>query len=105
MGARTHPASAQGASPSPTFRPPAEPTKYGVPRFWLATVPGVGEGRSHLTFGAADRLTVDAVWAGARELGTEILHEPREWPEYHEGNYGVFVRDPDGNNVEAETHR
>jgi len=38
-------------------------------------------------------------------LGAEVLHEPREWPEYHSGYYGAFVRDPDGNNVEAVCHR
>jgi hypothetical protein len=26
------------------------------------------------------------------------------WPEYHAGYYGAFVRDPDGNNVEAVCH-
>ena len=40
----------------------------------------------------------------ARAAGTEILHEPRVWPEYHPGYYGVFFRDPDGNNVEAVHH-
>ena len=43
-----------------------------------------------------------AVYAVA--LGAEVLHEPREWPEYHPGYYGAFVRDPDGNNVEAVHH-
>ena len=38
-------------------------------------------------------------------LGGEVLHEPREWPEYHPGYYAVFLRDPDGNNVEAVCHR
>jgi hypothetical protein len=33
-----------------------------------------------------------------------ILHEPRVWPEYHPGYYGVFFRDLDGNNVEAVHH-
>ena len=33
-----------------------------------------------------------------------MLHEPRHWPEYHEGYYAAFVRDPDGNNVEAVCH-
>ena len=37
-------------------------------------------------------------------LGAEILHEPRVWPEYHPGYFGAFVRDPDGNNVEAVHH-
>ena len=32
------------------------------------------------------------------------LHEPRLWPEYHERYFGAFVRDPDGNNVEAVCH-
>jgi catechol 2,3-dioxygenase-like lactoylglutathione lyase family enzyme len=44
------------------------------------------------------------VFAAAQEAGAEILHEPREWPEYHPGYYGVFLRDPDGNNVEAVHH-
>ena len=37
--------------------------------------------------------------------GAEVLHEPRVWPEYHPSYYGTFVRDPDGNNVEAVCHR
>ncbi|MEU7488590.1 VOC family protein [Streptomyces sp. NPDC042319] len=37
--------------------------------------------------------------------GAEVLHASRVWPEYHESYYGAFVRDPDGNNVEAVCHR
>jgi catechol 2,3-dioxygenase-like lactoylglutathione lyase family enzyme len=37
-------------------------------------------------------------------LGSEILHEPREWPEYHPGYHSVFVRDPAGNNLEIVCH-
>jgi catechol 2,3-dioxygenase-like lactoylglutathione lyase family enzyme len=37
-------------------------------------------------------------------VGAEVLHEPRVWPEHHPGYYGGFVRDPDGNNVEAVHH-
>jgi catechol 2,3-dioxygenase-like lactoylglutathione lyase family enzyme len=48
---------------------------------------------------------VRAFHAKALELGAESLHEPRLWPEYHPGYYGAFVRDPDGNNVEAVFHR
>jgi hypothetical protein len=33
-----------------------------------------------------------------------VLHEPRVWPEYHDTYYGAFVRDPNGNNVEAVCH-
>jgi hypothetical protein len=31
----------------------------------------------------------------------EVLHAPKEWPEYRAGYYGAFGRDPDGNNIEA----
>ena len=40
----------------------------------------------------------------AVNAGAEVLHEPQEWPRYHPGYYGAFVRDPDGNNVEAVCH-
>jgi hypothetical protein len=26
------------------------------------------------------------------------------WPQYHPNYYGAFLRDPDGNNVEAVSH-
>lgn len=75
----------------------------GVPQFWLA--PGGALGRElHVAFGAPDRAAVDAVHAAALEAGVEVLHAPREWPEYHPGYYGVFLRDPDGHNVEAVHH-
>ena len=44
------------------------------------------------------------VAASAAFYGAEVLHEPRVWPGYHLGYYGAFVRDPDGNNVEAVCH-
>src|SRR6478735_2337364 len=53
----------------------------GPPSFWLRAVHQVAVG-----------------------LGGEVLHEPREWSEYHPGYYAVFLRDPDGNNVEAVCH-
>ena len=33
-----------------------------------------------------------------------MLHSPRLWPEYHAGYYGVFLRNLDGNTVEAVHH-
>ena len=39
-----------------------------------------------------------------RRGGAEVLHEPRVFPEYHPNYFGAFVRDPDGNNVEAVCH-
>lgn len=76
-----------------------------APEFWISTFDGVGPNReNHFAFTAADRAQVDAWFAEAVAAGAEVLHAPREWPEYHPGYYGAFVRDPDGNNVEAVTH-
>lgn len=76
----------------------------GVPRFWLSPTGGA-EGRElHVAFGATDRAAVDAVHQAAMRRGVEVLHAPREWPECHPGYYGVFLRDPDGHNVEAVNH-
>ena len=77
----------------------------GNPQFWVGRSGGGTQREVHVAFTAANRATVDAVHEAAVALGAEILHEPREWPEYHEGYYAVFVRDLDGNNVEAVCHR
>ena len=58
----------------------------------------------HVAFHASDHDAVQAFYDTALELGAESLHAPRLWPEYHPGYYGAFVRDPDGNNVEAVFH-
>ncbi len=79
--------------------------REGVPRFWLSPVQGGRTPREdHVAFAAASRDEVDAVHRAAVAAGVEVLHEPREWPEYHPGYYAVFLRDPDGHNVEAVTH-
>ena len=77
----------------------------GKPEFWVGpAVTGEGFRESHLAFHAADRAAVRAFFDAAVSEGAEVLHEPRLWPEYHPGYYGAFVRDPDGNNVEAVCH-
>jgi hypothetical protein len=48
--------------------------------------------------------TAPEVHRAAVRADTAILHPPRLWPEYHPGYYGVFLRDLDGNNVEAVHH-
>ena len=82
---------------------------YGVPprpEFWIAPrQTGEGFRETHIAFTAADRATVDAFLAAARSAGAEVLHRARIWPEYHPNYYGAFVRDPDGNNVEAVCHQ
>ena len=77
----------------------------GIPGFWLSPAAGPETRELHVAFTAPDRPAVDAVHQAALAAGTEVLHAPREWPEYHPGYYGVFLRDPDGHNVEAVCHR
>jgi catechol 2,3-dioxygenase-like lactoylglutathione lyase family enzyme len=81
---------------------------YGAdkPDFWIGVFDsGEGFRESHIAFQAADRAAVDAFFEAAVAAGAEVLHEPRLHPEYHDKYYGAFVRDPDGNNVEAVSHR
>ena len=75
------------------------------PQFWIGHLTtGKGFRESHVAFGAPDRDAVQAFFDAAVAGGAEVLHEPRVWPEYHAGYFGAFVRDPDGNNVEAVHH-
>ena len=58
----------------------------------------------HWCFKANSRSAVDAFWragiaAGGTDDGPPGLHH------YHAANYGAFLRDPDGNKVEAVCHR
>ena len=77
----------------------------GFPKLWLGPlVEGRANRPVHLALSAPSREAVDAVHALAVEAGAEVLHPPRLWPEYHPGYYGGFLRDPDGNNVEAVHH-
>jgi catechol 2,3-dioxygenase-like lactoylglutathione lyase family enzyme len=77
----------------------------GHPDFWIGQqTTGEGFRESHIAFTAPNRAAVRAFFDAAIDLGAKILHEPRPWPEYHAHYYGGFVRDPDGNNVEAVCH-
>ena len=80
----------------------------GKPDFWIADMnagQAAGPNREvHVAFHASDHDAVQAFYDTALGLGAESLHAPRLWPEYHPGYYGAFVRDPDGNNVEAVFH-
>jgi catechol 2,3-dioxygenase-like lactoylglutathione lyase family enzyme len=78
----------------------------GMPSFWIGPLTTGEDNREvHVAFQARDREAVRAFFDAAVATGAEVLHEPRVWPEYHPDYYGAFVRDPDGNNVEAVCHR
>ena len=57
-------------------------------------------GGAHVAF-RADRATVDAFYAAAMEAGGEDNGAPGVRAHYHENYYAAFVRDADGNNIEA----
>jgi len=80
---------------------------YGTefPDLWIGRhLTGDRQREVHIAVTAPSRAAVDAFHAIAVSRGAESLHAPRLWPEYHPGYYGAFVRDPDGNNVEAVHH-
>jgi len=81
---------------------------YGIaprPMFWVGRrSTGDGFRETHIAFAAPDRAAVRRFFDAAVGAGATVLHPPRVWPEYHPNYYGAFVRDPDGNNVEAVCH-
>jgi catechol 2,3-dioxygenase-like lactoylglutathione lyase family enzyme len=58
----------------------------------------------HVAFSAPSREAVNRFHAAALEAGGRDNGAPGLRPEYHEGYYGAYVFDPDGNNVEAVHH-
>ena len=75
------------------------------PTFWVGPLTtGEPNREIHNAFIAADRAAVRSFFDSAVGQGATVLHAPRVWPEYHATYYGGFVRDPDGNNVEAVCH-
>jgi catechol 2,3-dioxygenase-like lactoylglutathione lyase family enzyme len=83
-------------------------TGYGWasrPSFWLGPR-NTGEGfrESHIAFEADTRDAVRAFFDAAVGTGAAVLYAPKVWPEYHPDYYAAFVRDPDGNNIEAVCH-
>jgi catechol 2,3-dioxygenase-like lactoylglutathione lyase family enzyme len=75
----------------------------GKPSFWISDRPPSGP--LHLAFASPDRAAVDAFHAAAVAAGGRDNGAPGLRPQYHPTYYGAFVLDPDGNNVEAVTHR
>jgi catechol 2,3-dioxygenase-like lactoylglutathione lyase family enzyme len=58
----------------------------------------------HIAFPAPDNATVDRFHAAATGAGYRDHGAPGERLVYHEGYYGAFVLDPDGNNFEVVCH-
>jgi catechol 2,3-dioxygenase-like lactoylglutathione lyase family enzyme len=67
-------------------------------------VPEEAHGR-HWCFKAQLREQVDAFWHAGISAGGTDEGAPGLRPEYHPHYYGAFLRDPDGNRIEAVCHR
>jgi glyoxylase I family protein len=62
-------------------------------------------GLHHVALTVETRADVDAAHVAAVEAGAEVLHAPREWPQYHPAYYAVFFLDPDGFRLEVASAR
>ncbi len=64
-------------------------------------VPGNG---GHIAYLAESRAQVDAFHAKALELGGSCEGPPGVRAHYHPNYYGAYVRDPEGNKIQAVCH-
>lgn len=58
----------------------------------------------HVAFQAPTRKAVDAFWAAAMKAGGTDEGEPGLRLHYHANYYAAYVRDPDGNKLQAVCH-
>ena len=80
---------------------------YGAdkPEFWIGVFnSGEGFRESHIAFAAPGPRDGPPVLRCRGRSGCRGAPRTSLWPEYHPDYYGAFVRDPDGNNVEAVCH-
>ena len=76
----------------------------GKPDFWIhANRPVTAP--VHVAVASPDRAGVEAFHAAGLAAGGRDNGPPGPRPQYHQGYYGAFVLDPDGNNIEAVCHR
>jgi catechol 2,3-dioxygenase-like lactoylglutathione lyase family enzyme len=85
---------------------------YGTatgPKVFVGAPYDKGEARPgngvHMAFLVQDRTTVDAFHATALAKGGSCEGPPGLRPHYHPNYYGAYVRDPDGNKLQAVCHK
>jgi len=85
---------------------------YGekFPNFWIsppldASRPASAGNGTHIAFVAGSHEAVDAFHASALDHGARDAGAPGPRPDYGPDYYGAFVRDPDGNKIEACFHQ
>ena len=70
----------------------------------FSVVAGEPTERLHMAFPVADNAAVDEFHRELTQAGYEDNGVPGERAIYHDGYYGAFVLDPDGNNIELVNH-
>jgi catechol 2,3-dioxygenase-like lactoylglutathione lyase family enzyme len=77
------------------------------PEFWINARGAMGrvadDSGVHICLRAPDTAAVDAFYAAALKAGGAADGEPGLRPHYYAGYYAAFIRDPDGNRIEAVT--
>jgi catechol 2,3-dioxygenase-like lactoylglutathione lyase family enzyme len=77
------------------------------PEFWINARDAMDrvadDSGVHICLRAPDTAAVDAFYAAALKAGGAADGEPGLRPHYYAGYYAAFVRDPDGNRIEAVT--
>lgn len=90
--------------PKPPGKPPAY-EKDGSPTLYLYPPedgrPATWGNGSHIAFTAESRETVHAFHEAALRLGGSSEGEPGPRPHYGPNYYAAYVRDPDGNKLQA----
>jgi len=75
--------------------------------FWINARPNMNligpESGTHICLRARDAAAVDAFHAAAIATGATSDGAPGPRPQYSNGYYAAFIRDPDGNRIEAVT--
>ena len=102
MGVLGHPVMFK-ASGTAAYGTPTGPKVFIVPPFdGKAAQSGNGV---HVAFLVTDRATVDSFHQAALAHGGSDEGAPGPRPHYHPNYYGAYVRDPDGNKLQAVCHR
>jgi catechol 2,3-dioxygenase-like lactoylglutathione lyase family enzyme len=77
------------------------------PEFWInlrsEMTPASAASGAHVCFRARSTELVDAFHTAALQAGGENDGAPALRPQHGEGYYAAFIRDPDGNRIEAVT--
>ena len=74
-----------------------------APALWVQQ--GETNGPVHIAFAAKNRAAVTKFYDAALPAGGKDNGKPGLRPQYHANYYGGFVKDPDGNNIEAVSHQ